>query len=142
MTTRMSTGREGDCRSLRRAATTLGAAIGIGAARTVAAHTSSRKWKQPCAETLPAFSQLLADRVGRLWVRRVHWRDAVAAGSLTGMPVVPSEWSVFDDRGVWLYDVTMPAYFEPFELGPDYVAGRLRKGTQQLAAIFALITPR
>ncbi len=96
----------------------------------------------PWADKLPAFSQLLADRVGRLWVRRAHWQDAIAAGSLTDIPVVPSEWSVFDDRGIWLYDVTMPAYFEPFEIGRDYVAGRIVNDKQQVGAIFDLAPAR
>ena len=96
----------------------------------------------PWADTLPAFSQLLADRVGRVWVRRAHWQDAIAAGSLTDMPVVPSEWSVFDERGVWLYDVTMPANFQAFEIGRDYVAGRMVTDKQQVAAVFQLVPSR
>ena len=61
---------------------------------------------------------------------------------LTDMPVLTSAWSVFDERGAWLYDVMMSAYFEPLEIGRDHVSRRLRDGTQRLAAIFAVITPQ
>lgn len=93
----------------------------------------------PWANMLPAFSQFIVDRSGRLWVRGAHWQDAIAAGSYNDVPVLPSEWSVFDTRGAWLYDVVMPAYFEPFEIGADYVAGRLVQGRRQVAAVFPLV---
>jgi hypothetical protein len=95
--------------------------------------------ESPWADELPAFSQLMMDRTGRLWVRAAHWQDAIAAGSFMDMPVVPSEWSVFDTRGAWLYDVLMPSYFEPFEIGADYVAGRMIRDGRELAAVFELI---
>ncbi len=82
----------------------------------------------PYAATLPAFSQFIADRVGRLWVREAHVADAAWAGSLATLPVVPSVWSVFDPAGRWLSDVTMPARFLPKEIGRDYVLGVARDG--------------
>lgn len=93
----------------------------------------------PWAEQLPAFSQFLVDRAGRLWVRAAHWQDAIAAGSLNDLPVVPSQWSVFDTGGAWLYDVTMPQYFEPTDIGADYIAGRLVRGGRELVAVFGLV---
>jgi hypothetical protein len=80
----------------------------------------------PYAETVPAFSQFIVDRAARLWVREAHVADAAWAGALSGLPLVPSVWSVFDGTGRWLCDVTMPARFLPKEIGRDYVLGVAR----------------
>lgn len=77
----------------------------------------------PYAATVPAFSQFLADRTGRLWVREAKLADAPGAGQLTTTPLVPSTWSVFGPAGIWLGDVTMPARFLPRDIGADYVLG-------------------
>ncbi len=79
--------------------------------------------KDPYAATVPAFSQFIADRIGRLWVREAHLADAPGAGALNTTPLVPSIWSVFDPAGRWLGDVTMPARFQPRDIGADYVLG-------------------
>ena len=94
--------------------------------------------ESPWAEENPAFSQFIVDRVGRLWVRDAHWQDAIAAGSLTDAPAVPSSWSVFDSKGRWLGDVGMPAGFKPFEIGTDYVAGIMRTDGVNHVAIYEL----
>jgi hypothetical protein len=78
------------------------------------------------------------DRTGRLWVRGAHWQDAIAAGSLSDMPAVPSTWSVFGARGRWLGDVSMPANLQPFEIGTDSVAGVMRADGLNRAVIFDL----
>jgi len=75
------------------------------------------------AEEVPAFSQLIADRTSRLWVREPHLADAPGSGGLNSLPLVPSVWSVFDAQGRWLGDVTMPARFSPTDIGADYVLG-------------------
>jgi hypothetical protein len=77
----------------------------------------------PYAATVPAFSQFIADRVGRLWVREAKLADAPGAGQLNATPMVASTWSVFDGAGRWLGDVTMPARFMPRDIGADYVLG-------------------
>lgn len=93
---------------------------------------------EPWAEQDPAFSQFIVDRAGKLWVRGAHWQDAIAAGSLTDTPAVPSSWSVFDIQGRWLGDVEMPTGFKALEIGPDYVAGtKLTDGRVQVV-IYAL----
>jgi hypothetical protein len=97
--------------------------------------------EEPYADVLPAFSQLIVDRGGRLWVREAHWQDAIGAGSLTDIPAIPSLWSVFDARGRWLGDVTMPTGFQPFEIGADYVAGVLRADGVNRVAIYGLSAP-
>jgi hypothetical protein len=94
--------------------------------------------ESPWAEVNPAFSQFIVDRGGRLWVREAHWQDAIAAGSLNDIPAVPSVWSVFDSRGRWLGDVTMPTRFLPFEIGTDYVTGILRADGVNRVAIYGL----
>jgi hypothetical protein len=94
--------------------------------------------ESPWAEANPAFSQFIVDRSGRLWVREAHWQDAIAAGSLVDSPAVPSVWSVFDSRGHWLGDVTMPIGFLPFEIGTDYVTGILRADGMNSVAIYEL----
>jgi hypothetical protein len=78
------------------------------------------------ATTVPAFSQFLADRAGRLWVRKANLADAPGAGQLNTMPLMPSVWSVFDESGAWLGDVTLPARFMPHDIGADYVVGIAR----------------
>lgn len=94
--------------------------------------------EEPWAEMLPAFSQFIVDRSGRLWVREAHWQDAIGAGSLTDLPAVPSAWSVFDGRGRWLGDVRMPANFQAFEIGDDYVAGKARTNGVNQVVIYSL----
>ncbi|MGH9419635.1 MAG: hypothetical protein ACRD3J_06650 [Thermoanaerobaculia bacterium] len=90
------------------------------------------------AEELPAFTQFIVDFSGRLWVRGAHWQDAIGAGALSDIPAVPSTWSVFDIRGRWLGDVTMPTGFQPFEIGMDYVTGILRTGRVNQVVIYDL----
>lgn len=94
--------------------------------------------EEPWAEQNPAFSQFIVDRSSRLWVREAHWQDAIAAGSLVDIPAVPSVWSVFDSRGRWLGDVSMPTGFLPFEIGKDYVTGILRADGMNHVAIYEL----
>ncbi len=94
--------------------------------------------ESPYAETLPAFSQFLVDRTGRLWVREAHWQDAIGAGSLSDPPAVPSVWSVFDTGGRWLGDVTMPTGFQPYDIGADYVAGKARTNDVSQVVIYGL----
>ncbi len=106
-----------------------------GAARDSAVDAVRRS---PYAETLPAFSAFLVDRSDRLWVRAAHWQDAIAAGSLPDLPAVPSQWSVFDPRGRWLGDVEMPANFQPYDIGPDYVLGKARRDGVNQVVLYAL----
>jgi hypothetical protein len=94
--------------------------------------------ESPWAEENPAFSQFIVDRTGRLLVREAHWQDAIAAGSLTDTPAVPSSWSVFDSRGRWLGDVAMPTGVQPFEIGTNYVAGVMRTNGVNQVVIYDL----
>lgn len=80
----------------------------------------------PKSTKVPAYSQLIADRVGRLWVREAHLADAPRAGNMSTSPLVPTVWSIFDTAGKWQGDVTMPAFFFPADIGANYVLGVAR----------------
>ena len=68
----------------------------------------------PFPDTLPAFETLSLQQGGRLWVKET---------SLGDPPSATAPWSVFDSDGRPLGAVEMPAGFEPFEIGTDYVLG-------------------
>ena len=95
--------------------------IKVTGEEAAAERTSLRN--DPYAATVPAFSQFIADRVGRLWVREAHLADAPGSGALNTTPLIASRWSVFDQGGHWLGDVTMPARFQPRDIGAGYVLG-------------------
>jgi len=68
----------------------------------------------PFPDSLPAFETLSLQQGGRLWVKETSLdRPAEAMAS----------WSVFEPHGRPLGLVEMPAGFQPFEIGPDYVLG-------------------
>ena len=77
----------------------------------------------PFAEFVPAFSQFLVTSAHELWVRTPDLIDAQAAGELNQVPLRSSTWSVFDKDGRWLTDVSLPAGFQPTDVGPDYILG-------------------
>ena len=64
----------------------------------------------PVAETLPAFADLFADRLGRLWVERFD-----------GQYDQPDTWSVLGPDGLPQAQVTMPTRMRPLDAGEDYV---------------------
>jgi hypothetical protein len=80
----------------------------------------------PYAQLLPAFSAMIVDNTGKLWVRSPKPIDAAVAGFLTDYSIGPSVWSVFGADGRWLGDVTMPARFTPTDIGSDFVLGVAR----------------
>ncbi|MBC8086379.1 MAG: hypothetical protein H7Z40_03880 [Phycisphaerae bacterium] len=80
----------------------------------------------PYAINLPAYSAVLVDRTGKLWVRTPKPIDAAVAGFLYSYAIGPSAWSVFGTDGRWLGDVTMPARFMPSDIGADFVLGVAR----------------
>jgi hypothetical protein len=72
---------------------------------------------------VPAFSQFLASAAGELWVRTPNLVDAQWDGELYRVPLVPSDWSVFDQVGRWRATLRLPARFFPTDAGLDYVLG-------------------
>lgn len=102
-------------------------------AETQAALTRIRQWSQarntpldstflralehpPFPAEKPAFSRLVVDRTGALWVAQ-----PVAGAAL------PTEWTVFGPDGAWLGTVTTPAAFRVDEIGADYLLGAWRQ---------------
>ncbi|MEP6834102.1 MAG: hypothetical protein ABJB74_11940, partial [Gemmatimonas sp.] len=79
-------------------------------------------------DVLPAFSAVVLDNTGKLWVRAPKTIDGAVAGSLNDYPIGPSNWSVFSNAGIWMGDVVMPSKFEPTDIGADYVLGISREG--------------
>jgi hypothetical protein len=73
----------------------------------------------PDPVTKPAYSDLLIDSEGYLWAQESQGR----AFAMTGGK--PSCWNVFSPEGEWLGRVRIPYRFAVFEIGPDYVLGRL-----------------
>ena len=66
----------------------------------------------PRAEYRPLISELLVDDRKNLWVR--HW-------SVPG--VRPSTWSILNESGLLLAELSMPARFKPVTIRGDIVAG-------------------
>ena len=97
----------------------------------------------PYAASVPAFSQFLIDPSERLWVREANLADAPRAGQLKTMPLAPSTWNVFDISGRWLCTLSMPARFQPTDIGLDYVLGisQDEEGIESVQ-MFRIITPR
>ena len=66
----------------------------------------------PLVDSYPAFEEILADRIGYLWVREYRMFGEGAA-----------VWTVFDPEGRVQGLVETPAGLEVFEIGEDYVLG-------------------
>ncbi len=66
----------------------------------------------PKVDALPFYAALETDAEGNLWVRNYSMASEPANG-----------WSVFDRRGIWLGDVTLPVGLTVYEIGSDYVLG-------------------
>ena len=75
--------------------------------------------KAPFPALKPAFSRLLVDRTGALWVL---------------MPGAANVWTVFAPDGTWLGAVTTPEGLRVDEIGADYVLGvwRQRHGQERV----------
>ena len=69
----------------------------------------------PFAESFPAFSSVLGDAIGNLWVEEYEFPLEDRPGVL---------WTVFDPDGKVLGFVETPEGLEIFEIGEDYILGR------------------
>jgi hypothetical protein len=74
-------------------------------------------------EELPAFSDLIVDAHGNVWLRRFEVEHAFTTMQYLRTFDVPSSWVVLDPAGRWLGDVEMPANFSALEIGEDHVLG-------------------
>lgn len=72
--------------------------------------------EQPWPERLPAFTDLIADRAGHLWLREF---DELP-------PDTTHRWLVFDGGGRLLGRVSFPQGLRVYEIGEDYVLGVAR----------------
>jgi ligand-binding sensor domain-containing protein len=64
-------------------------------------------------QTIPAFSQLMEDSEGNLWVR--HFKMRWSTG--------PETWSVFAPEGYLLGTVQTPEALQVRQIGTDFIAG-------------------
>jgi hypothetical protein len=67
----------------------------------------------------PAYSALLVDAAGNLWVQEYRpylWFEM-------GLADQPVDWSVFDPAGRWLGGVRLPGRFQPKTIGTDEILG-------------------
>jgi hypothetical protein len=80
--------------------------------------------------TVPAYSAMLVDPDGHLWIREYDYRNMILNAFLP-IPyasVTPARvtWVVLDSQGRWVTDVEVPPTFRVFEIGSDYVLGTIR----------------
>lgn len=68
------------------------------------------------AKTFPAFSDVIGDAAGHLWVREYDFPDEERPAPL---------WTVFDPQGRVLGFVETPAELDILEIGGDYILGRV-----------------
>jgi hypothetical protein len=73
--------------------------------------------EMPLAATMPAHGRMLLDVEGNLWVE-----EYLPPGSPTDER--GSRWAAFTAEGRWLGIVELPARFEPYQIGADFVLGR------------------
>ena len=84
------------------------------------------------ADTFPAYDRILVDDVGNLWVRNYQWFDMGSGYA----------WSVFDPVGRFLGEVRVPSLLEIYQIGPDFVLGRMATITGREAVYeYGLLKP-
>jgi hypothetical protein len=70
--------------------------------------------EMPMPEVLPPYRSIEVDAHSNLWVQEF------TVGRET-----PNEWSVFDKTGVWLGSVALPPGLDVYEIGDDYILGKV-----------------
>ena len=81
--------------------------------------------------TMPAYSGLLPDAGGNLWVREFEPTGAETP-----------HWTVFGPEGEMLGEVAMPVQFTPFQVGLDFVLGRWEDETNvEYVQVYRLMKP-
>jgi len=71
----------------------------------------------PYPDVVPPYGRIMVDARSNVWVQVFRVRDEDA-----------QEWSVFDEEGTWLGQVGVPSGLRVFEIGSDYLLGRVRDG--------------
>jgi hypothetical protein len=70
----------------------------------------------PVPRTRAAYERLIVDPTGNVWAAgQPSWSERRER--------LARDWHVFSPEGEWLGRVTMPARFDPFEIGSDHVLG-------------------
>ena len=69
----------------------------------------------PISETMPAFSDIIIDQLGNIWVEEYRRPGADSI-----------RWTVFSTQGEMLGTLPVPDRFEIYDVGDDYVLGRWR----------------
>ena len=106
-------------------------------------------WSKLARETefsaeLPAYSALLVDRTGHLWVRQYDPEEEMyRPGPISVRTFAKAlPWDVFDPGGAWLGRIELPANFTPLEIGADYLAGVWRDADEvEYVRFYRLIKP-
>lgn len=94
------------------------------------------------AAELPMFSGLLCDLPGNVWLRRYEPKHAAMTLEYVRTFDTNSSWSVLDNTGRWLGDITTPPRFSPLEIGDDYVLGLYRDEFEvEYIRVYALTKP-
>jgi len=73
--------------------------------------------RQPVPDQLPAYSNLLIDATGSVWLEEYRGRMPYEES------LNPRRWDVFGPDGAWLGQVSFPGRFSVFEIGEEYVLG-------------------
>jgi hypothetical protein len=85
----------------------------------------------PLPATVPAYSDVIVDAAGNLWVGAFHLRESTA-----------TLWTVFDKEGHLLGDLEVPAGLTIYDIGNDYVLGRTRAELDvERVALYRLVKP-
>ena len=77
------------------------------------------------ARQLPAYSVMKVDADRNLWVRSAYVETEIGQG-WSRVISTPTTWRVFDRTGKWSANITLPARFNPMDIGTDYVLGLWR----------------
>lgn len=85
----------------------------------------------PYPEFLPPYVRTILDSEMNLWVERFRVTEDD-----------PPDWSLFDPEGVWLGSVTLPEGLTVYEIGSDYILGRVLDELEvEHVKVFEIIKP-
>jgi hypothetical protein len=70
---------------------------------------------QPDRTHRPAYSDMIVDDYGNVWLRRYQGRHEQQE---------PTEWLIFAPNGEWLGSMALPPRFHVFQIGPDWIIGK------------------
>jgi hypothetical protein len=114
-----------------------GAREGGGAAATAA--EQRLRANSRFAEYKPAFSNIVEDVVGNVWIEHFRWIEPDQSAPNPR----PSRWSVFDRQGKYQGDVQMPASFLVSSITSDQVIGFFKDEFDvEHVHIYSLIKPQ